>query len=78
MISDDPRDKLQAAVNHDWWDQRQDLPPGYVAECSTWYEALTQSQRALATAARLAFEDGKKAEAEKIAAELPPAPRCPL
>jgi hypothetical protein len=78
VMTNDAKDKLQAVLNHDWSDQGQDLPPGYVAECSTWYEALTQPHRAVATAARLAFEDGKEEDAEKIAAELPPAPRFPL
>jgi len=77
-MTDDLQDKLQAVMNHVWSDQGQDLPPGYVAECSTWFEALTQPQRAVATAARLALEGDKEEQARRIAAELPPAPKFPL
>jgi len=78
MKSDDPRDKLRAALNHDHPDADQDLGAEYLAACREWYDAMALSDKAMADAARDAFDKGDEKSAELIAVVLPAAPRFPL
>ena len=57
MKSDDPRDKLQAALNHDNPDK--DMPVEYLAACREWYAAMASRDKAMADAARDAFDKGE-------------------
>jgi len=77
MKSDDPRDKLHA-LNHDFVDTDKDLPAEYLAACREWYAAMASSDKAMADAARDAFDKGDEKSAELIAVVLPAAPRFPL
>jgi hypothetical protein len=74
MKSDDPHDKLQAALNHDNSDAGQDLSAEYLAACREWYDAMASSDKAMADAARDAFDKGNEESAELIAVVLPAAP----
>jgi len=73
-LSDDPRDKLQAAIDHG----RSDFDPNYVAACARWFASLTPPERAAVSAARAALDRRDAPLAEEFARTLPPAPRCPL
>jgi hypothetical protein len=64
-MSDNPRDKLRAAVSHDWPDADQDFPASYIVACREWYAAMAASDKALAEVARATFEKGDEAGAEK-------------
>jgi len=70
--------KLHAALIHSWHDLDRDFPVSYVEACQRWYAALSEENRCVADAAVAAFERYDETEAEKIAAGLPAAPRCPL
>lgn len=73
----DPGDKLQAALIHDLPSPDKDFPASYLAWCREWYAALSSIDKSVVAIARATFEEGKEAEAEKIAAVLPPAPMFP-
>jgi len=70
--------KLQAALVHGWHDLDRGFPASYVEACQRWFAALSDGDRCIADAAVAAFERYDETEAEKIAARLPTAPRCPL
>jgi len=78
MSSEDPRDKLQAVFNSDWSNHNRDLPVMYLEACRRWFTALSDSNRRLVSDAVEAFAKGDELKAHRIAAELPPAPVCPL
>jgi hypothetical protein len=78
MISNDVRDKMQAAMLHDWPDAEKRFPPRYVEACGRWFAALSEADSVIAVAVRTAFDRGDEKQARKIAAALPPAPRRPL
>ena len=69
---------LQAALVHSWHELDKDFPLSYVEACQRWFAALSKVEKSVADAAVAAFERYDEAEAEKIAARLPTAPRCPL
>ena len=69
---------LHAALVHGWHDSDRDFPVSYVEACQRWFAALSEEDRRVADAAVVAFERYDESEAEKIAARLPAAPRCPL
>jgi len=71
-------DKLQAVLNHDFAAADQDLPPGYVGACSAWYAGLSDAGKRTAALVKMAAAAGREGEAERLAAELPAAPRFPL
>jgi hypothetical protein len=70
--------KLQAALVQGWHDLDRGVPESYVEACQRWFAGLSEEDRYVADAAVAAFERYDEAEAEKIAAGLPVAPRCPL
>lgn len=73
----DPGDKLQAALVHDLPGPDKDFPASYLAWCREWYAALSAIDKSVVAIARATFEQGKEAEAEKIAEVLPVAPKFP-
>ena len=75
--SEDPADKLQAALNHDWADPRDELGVAYRNACKVWFASLSERERSIALKVRESFERYDEKAAEKIAAELPPAPKFP-
>jgi len=76
-LSDDPRYKLQAVLNHDQPDPDDDLARAYRAECRAWFERLTEDEAWIAVMTALAYETDEDKAAE-LASALPPAPRRPL
>jgi hypothetical protein len=77
-LSDNPRDKLQAALNHSAPDPDDDLGVEYRDACAVWFSRLTQGERWRLAMVLAAYERGSEADAEQLAAVLPPAPRFPL
>ena len=77
-LSDDPADKLQAVLNHDYDDPDSDLGKPYRAACREWFNALSEGERWRLAKVRRAHDDGRIGDAEQLAGVLPPAPRCPL
>jgi hypothetical protein len=77
-LSDDPRDKLQAAVNHDRPDSDDVLGADYRQAVATWFAGLSEQERGCVGRAEVAFDAGNESAAEKIASGLPPAPKFPL
>jgi hypothetical protein len=69
---------LQAALVHSWHELDRNFPQSYVEQCRCWFAALSKADQLVADAAVAAFERYDETEAEKIAARLPMAPRCPL
>ena len=76
--SDDPCDKLQAALNHDRPDANDDLGTDYRQAVAAWFAALSPLERVSANAALAAFARGDKPGAEEFARVLPRAPVSPL
>jgi hypothetical protein len=77
-LSDDPHDKLQAALHHAAPDPDDDLDVEYRDACAAWFSRLTQGQRWRLAMVVGAYERGSEADAEQLAVALPPAPRYPL
>jgi hypothetical protein len=77
-LSDDPRDKLHAALNHAYPDADEDLGPAYRTACQLWFDQLTEGERWITVTATVAYEKGDEDRAREIASQLPPAPVFPL
>ena len=77
-LSDDSTDKLQAALNYAVPDPDDYLGVEYRDACAEWFARLTQGERWRLAMVLAAYERGAEADAEQLAAALPPAPRCPL
>ena len=77
-LSNNPVDKLQAILNHDWTDADQSFPPDYISACKRWFAALSTTERVTASAAIAAYGLGQETTAMEIAVSLPPAPKLPL
>jgi len=77
-LSDDPVDKVQAALQHAYPAADDDLGPAYRSAYEHWFAQLTEGERWITVTVTVAYEKGRQDEAEKIAAQLPPAPRFPL
>ena len=75
-MSEDPRDKLRAALNHAYPGTDDDLGRPYRAACQHWFDQLTEDKRWATVSATV--EKGLKDKAVEIASQLPPAPKCPL
>jgi hypothetical protein len=80
--SNDPRDKLLAALN--WatgkWRSSKDYgrAPMYFDACLAWHEALSADDKETVLTLADVMARAHKGAAEGMAASLPPAPRCPL
>jgi hypothetical protein len=82
-LSDDAEDKTYAAMS--WHLGKSKSGPDYVRApfyfdaCWAWYQRLSEDHRDLVTYVIDAFAyPNMRREAERLASELPPAPRCPL
>jgi hypothetical protein len=69
--------KLQAALNHGWDHPDQDFLVEYLQACRLWFASLSVRDRAIAESAVWVYASGDEMIAEKIAADLRAAPRCP-
>jgi hypothetical protein len=76
--SDDPRDKLLAAVNYGRPNPGNTYPKSYLRACSEWFSELRPRDREIAHSAAMAYGLGDDDEAERIATRLPAAPKCPV
>jgi hypothetical protein len=77
-LSDDPADKLHAALNHVYPDADDDVGPAYRTACEHWFAQLTEGERWITVTATVAYEKGDGGKAAEIASQLPSAPRFPL
>ena len=76
--SDDPADKLQACLSHDWVDPDDDLGAVYRQACSASFAGLPELLRDDQEAAVALCVKSDESAAAGFAAELPPAPMFPL
>jgi hypothetical protein len=76
-LSDDPRDKLQAALNHSGPDPDDDLSADYRDACGKWFAGLSEPDKSIVARISEAYGDGNEAKVDWLALQLPPAPRCP-
>jgi hypothetical protein len=81
-LSNDPRDKLLAALNWPTGKFRQgrdyEQAPMYFDACFEWFKALSAAEEETVFTLADVVGSAHKGAAESIAAHLPPAPRCPL
>jgi len=82
-LSDDPADKLAAALNYPIggkWKRSAEYAkaPMYFDMCLKWYQGLSADDHETVLTLADVMASAHKAAAESIAASLPPAPRCPL
>ena len=77
-LSGDPRDKLQALLNHSRPDPDDDLGLAYRDACGEWFAALAGDKRMLAERILEVYADDNEAKAAWLASAPPPAPKCPL
>jgi hypothetical protein len=77
-LSDDPRDKLQAVLNHAAADPDDGLGVEYRDACAVWFSRLTEGERWRLAMVLAAHERGAQADAQQLASQLPPAPVFPL
>ena len=75
-LSNDPRDKLQAAIHHIYPDPDDDLGEAYHEACRQWIAQMTEGERDIVATALLAY--GGKEDMRKMLSQLPPAPRFPV
>jgi len=79
QLSDDPRDKLQAVLSHNWPGPDDDLGADYRRACAEWFARLSGHDKMMAAWVVEVYDDGRKtAQAARVVAQLPPAPRFPL
>jgi hypothetical protein len=78
-LSDDPRDKLAAALGWHYGrfkeSREYQMAPIYFDMLVEWHEKLTPDQQETCLDV---IASAHKGAAEGMAASLPPAPRCPL
>jgi len=44
-LSDDPKDKRCACMNHEWLSIEYEMAPDYFDACARWYNSLTPAQQ---------------------------------
>jgi hypothetical protein len=76
-LSDDPAQKLHAAMVLDGKQPHLALPARYMDACRRWYAGLSEGDKAVAASALTALASGDNARALATAAGLPAAPRFP-
>jgi hypothetical protein len=81
-LSEDPRDKLLAALN---WSHGKlkhgaayGVAPMYFDACLEWHQALSADDQETVLTLADVMGSAHKGAAESMAASLPPAPRCPI
>jgi hypothetical protein len=79
-LSSDATDKMLAALS--WMLEKQvasyATAPDYFNACCKWHDCLSWEQRETVLRVVEAYTYWGEIAAERIAARLPPAPRCPL
>ena len=79
-LSNNPADKLFACLNYPVITTSADYAsaPFYFDECRRWYDCLSWEDRGIVALVISAYTDRNEIVAERIAADLPPAPRRPF
>jgi hypothetical protein len=77
-LSDDTQDKLQACLNQTWAESDYNAAMDYYDACVAWWGELTPDQQETGLAVPDTHSFEYPDAAERIAATLPAAPRCPL
>jgi hypothetical protein len=79
-LSNNPADKLFACLNYSVITASADYisAPLYFDACRAWYDRLSRKHRGIVALVISAYTDRDGVVAERIAADLPAAPRCPL
>jgi hypothetical protein len=79
-LSDDPADKVLAALSGMVAKEvaGHSRAPLYFDACREWYDSLSCEQRETVLRVVEAYTCWGEKAAARIAADLPPAPRCPL
>ena len=81
-LSNDPRDKLAAALGWHYGQFKQSreyrIAPIYFDMLVEWHEKLSAEDKELVLTLADVVGSAHRGAAESMAASLPPAPRCPL
>ena len=81
-LSNDPRDKLLAALNWSYGELKHsteyDRAPMYFTACLEWHQKLSADDQETCLTLADVMASAHEGTAEGMAASLPPAPRCPL
>jgi len=72
-LSNDPRDKLRAAIHHIAPDADDDLGEVYHEACRQWIAEVTEGERDIVATALLAYGGNGKGDVRKMLSQLPPA-----
>jgi hypothetical protein len=76
-LSNDPSDKLGAAIHHLYPDPGDDFGEAYHEACREWLADMTDSEREVLASALLAYGGDGEANVREMLSQLPPAPRLP-
>ena len=76
-LSDNPGDKLEAALNYDWPDPI-DVGVNFQHAAAAWFAGLSDRDVIVAAKAAYTYRRSDRTEAERLASQLPPAPVFPL
>jgi hypothetical protein len=79
-LSNNPADKLFACLNYPVIKASTDYvsAPSYFDACRAWYDRLSWEHRGIVALVISAYTDGDEIVAERLAADLPSAPRRPF
>jgi hypothetical protein len=77
-LSDNPRDKLLAALNHGGPDPDDDVSAEYREACGKWFAGLSEPDKSIVARISEVYGDGNEAKAEWLALQVPPAPVFPV
>jgi hypothetical protein len=79
-LSNNPADKLFACLNYPVIKASTDYvsAPSYFDACRAWYDGLSWEDRGIVALVISTYTDRNEIVAERIAADLRPAPRCPF
>jgi hypothetical protein len=73
-LSDNPRDKLLAALNHGG----TSISAEYREACGKWCAGLSEPDKSIVARISEVYGDGNEAKAEWLALQVPPAPVFPV
>lgn len=76
-LSDDVHDKLHACLHQTWAESDYISEKPYYDACIAWWDGMSPEQQAIGVAVLDAYSAEHPEKAEKIAALLPAAPKCP-
>ena len=77
-FTDDAPDKPQACLNQTWAESDYLSQKIYYDTCIGWWEGMSPEQQAIGMAVLDAYSIDHPKASERIAADLPSAPKCPF